>query len=52
MSAWRLWTVYTPISIFTHVQASSEYYAKLAIFRQTLGRVRMEDMTAAPEGCA
>ena len=49
---WGLWTVHTPCATYTRVQASSEYHAKIRIFRQTLGRIPIESMTAVREGCA
>ena len=40
------WTVYTPSATYTRIYAANAHDAKLAVFRRTLGRVAIADMTA------
>ena len=44
------WTVYTSAATYRGVWATSAACAKLVVFRRTLGRVAMSDMTAKREG--
>ena len=40
------WTVYTPSATYTRIYAANAHDATLAVFRRTLGRVAIADMTA------